>query len=70
MIHPKLNYAQRRFFAAYEEVKSSVDGLPHRDLVDLKHEAEEIRRSMTSNFSQRAAAEMVYAATTLLLESK
>ena len=70
MIHPLLQSAHRSFFVVYANVKLSLKDQPRQSIIELQHEAEEIRRSMTVPFSERAAAEMCYAATVQLLEGK
>jgi hypothetical protein len=67
---PEIQTAQAKFFDAFFATKESLAQLPRHKLVDLQHEAEEIRRRPSSPFSHRAAAELIHAATTSLLEAK
>lgn len=59
--------AKDEFWIAYAIVRASLEKLPRQKLADLQHEAEAQIRAMQTPFSDRAAAQMVHAATVELL---
>ena len=65
-----LETAKAAFFDAYFATKAKLAKLPRQTLIDLQHEATEIKGNLTLPFSERAAAEIVHAATDQLLEGK
>jgi hypothetical protein len=66
-VNAHLRIAQDKFLDLYREQRESLAKLPKRDLVELHHESDDLRRSPAADYSQRVAGEMVFAATTQLL---
>jgi hypothetical protein len=62
--------AQAKFMVLFQEQRAAVAALPKRELVELQHAADDLRRSPASDYSLRVAAELIYTATTLQLEKK
>jgi hypothetical protein len=71
-LHPNMNAeitdVQKCFLNLFQATKAYLNRKSNQFLVDLQHEAEELRRS--GEFSIRAAAEINYAAATLILEER
>jgi hypothetical protein len=62
--------AKAEFWRAYAVVRDSLANRPVPELRDLQHEAESLKNHVSVPFSERAAANMVYAACTEILEAK
>ena len=66
-MNPAIVKAKQDFWALYQHSLLGLAGRPRRELIDLQHEAEELTRLMSLPFSDRAAAQIILAATTQLL---
>ena len=60
--------ARNEFWRAYSAVRASLEKLPRHEITDLQHDAEHAARKMQMPFSERAAAQLVHAACTQLLD--
>jgi len=69
-MNPHFVHARNSFWIAYGNVRHELAKLPRQTLVNLQHEAAEIKDRQQENFSDLAAAQLVHAATTSILEEK
>ena len=65
-----IKHAQDTFWIAYGNVRFELAKLPRQTLTNLQHEAREIMDRPQEAFSELAAAQLVHAAATSLLEDK